>query len=54
MSTPQCSSPALLRVEALGSHVYRPLDRQIQEEADTWAFMAWHTGMQVQPVPGAR
>jgi prolyl oligopeptidase len=52
-SVPGCGNPALLRVEAQGSHGYRPLDRRIAEWADIVAFAAHHTGMSVTPVqPG--
>ncbi len=44
-AVPNCDNPVLLRVEALGSHGYRPLDRRIAELADIWAFVARHTGM---------
>ena len=44
-AAPQCDRPVLLRVEAQGSHGYRPLDRRIAEMADIWAFAARHTGM---------
>jgi prolyl oligopeptidase len=42
-----CTNPVLIRVETQGSHGYRPLDRQIAERADIWAFAAKHTGMTV-------
>jgi prolyl oligopeptidase len=42
-----CGKPILLRVEAQGSHGYRPLDRRIDELADIWAFAAYHLGMTV-------
>ena len=42
-----CGKPVLLRVEAQGSHGYRPLDRRIAELADIWAFAAYHLGMTV-------
>src|SRR6185436_2582992 len=45
-----CDKPVLIRVEAQGSHGYRPLDRAIAEAADIWAFAAKHTGMTVKPV----
>jgi len=45
-----CTNPILIRVEAQGSHGYRPLDRRIAEMADIWAFTARHTGMTVRPV----
>ena len=35
-----CDRPVLLRVEARGSHGYRPTDKLIAEYADLWAF-AW-------------
>ena len=44
-----CAKPVLIRVEAQGSHGYRPLDRRIAELADIWAFAAAHTGMQITP-----
>jgi prolyl oligopeptidase len=50
MSAPGCRNPALLRVEAQGSHGYRPLDRRIAEWADIMAFVAHHTGMSPRPV----
>ena len=33
-----CDKPVLIRVETLGSHGYRPTDKQIAERADQWAF----------------
>jgi prolyl oligopeptidase len=42
-----CDRPALIRIEAQGSHGYRPLDRAIAEQADLWAFAAKGLGMQV-------
>ena len=33
-----CAKPVLIRVETLGSHGYRPTDKQIAERADQWAF----------------
>jgi prolyl oligopeptidase len=47
---PNCDKPVLIRVEAQGSHGYRPLDRRIAELADIWAFAAKHTGLEVKPV----
>ena len=46
---PDCNRPVLLRVEAQGSHGYRPLDRRIAEMSDIWAFAAYHLGMRVRP-----
>lgn len=46
-ATPGCNRPVLIRVEAQGSHGYRPLDRRIAELADIWAFAAQHAGMSV-------
>ena len=45
-----CDNPVLIRVETQGSHGYRPLDKEIAELADIWAFAARHTGMSVRPV----
>ncbi len=50
-AAPGCDRPVLIRVEAQGSHGYRPLDRRIAEYADIWAFAAAHTGMTVRPAP---
>jgi prolyl oligopeptidase len=33
-----CDKPVLIRVETMGSHGYRPVDKQIAERADQWAF----------------
>jgi prolyl oligopeptidase len=52
-SAPGCGNPALLRVEAQGSHGYRPLDRRIAEWADIWAFVALHTGMSLKSLDRA-
>ena len=40
-----CDKPVLIRVEAQGSHGYRPTDKLIAELADQWAFAAAHMGM---------
>ena len=48
-AVPGCEKPVLLRVEAQGSHGYRPLDRRIAELSDIWAFTAYHLGMTVRP-----
>ena len=45
-AVPNCDRPVLIRVEAQGSHGYRPLDRRIAELADIWAFTAYNLGMQ--------
>jgi len=44
-----CNNPVLIRIEAQGSHGYRPLDRSIAELADIWAFAAHQTGRTVKP-----
>lgn len=44
-----CNNPVLIRIEAQGSHGYRPLDHKIAELADIWAFVARQTGMTVKP-----
>jgi prolyl oligopeptidase len=33
-----CSKPVLVRIETLGSHGYRPVDKRIAELADEWGF----------------
>jgi len=33
-----CGRPVLVRVETLGSHGYRPVDKRIAELADEWSF----------------
>jgi prolyl oligopeptidase len=48
-AAPGCDNPVLIRVEALASHGYRPLDRRIGELADIWAFVAYHTGLAIRP-----
>ncbi len=48
-AAPDCTRPVLIRVEARGSHGYRPLDREIAELADIWSFVAHHTGMTLGP-----
>ncbi len=48
-AAPDCVGPVLIRVEAQGSHGYRPLDREIAESADIWSFAAYHTGMTRKP-----
>ncbi len=48
-AAPACDRPVLIRVEAQASHGYRPLDRRIAEQADIWAFVAYHTGMTLRP-----
>ncbi len=40
-----CARPVLIRIEAQGSHGYRPTDRRIAELADQWAFAAANTGL---------
>ncbi|GJG85715.1 prolyl endopeptidase [Gemmatimonadetes bacterium T265] len=51
-----CDRPVLIRVEAQGSHGYRPLDKAIAEQADVWAFAARNLGMTVTfpPAPARR
>jgi hypothetical protein len=46
----------LIRVETQGSHGYRPLDKQIAEQADIMAFTARNLGMPVTfpPLPARK
>ena len=46
-AVPGCARPTLIRVETQGSHGYRPLDKQIAEQADVLAFTARNLGMPV-------
>jgi prolyl oligopeptidase len=52
-AVPGCDKPVLLRVEAQGSHGYRPLDRRIAELADIWAFTAANLGVHAPEKVGA-
>jgi prolyl oligopeptidase len=51
-----CGRPVLIRVETQGSHGYRPLDKQIAEQADIMAFTARNLGMPVTfpPLPARK
>jgi prolyl oligopeptidase len=42
-----CDRPVLIRIEAQGSHGYRPLDKSIAEQADIMAFTAKNLGMPI-------
>ena len=42
-----CDNPVLIRIETQGSHGYRPLDKQIAEQADILAFTAKNLGVEV-------
>lgn len=42
----ECDRPILVRIEAAGSHGYRPRDRQIAEAADVLAFTAAQLGLE--------
>ena len=44
-----CAQPVLLRLEAAGSHRYRPMAAAMAEQADLLAFLAHHTGLEVRP-----
>jgi prolyl oligopeptidase len=46
-----CDRPVLIRVETQGSHGYRPLDKQIAEQADLLAFTARNLGVEVKFPP---
>lgn len=48
-----CERPTLIRIEAQGSHGYRPTDKRIAELSDMWAFIAAQVGMS-QPLSGRR
>lgn len=44
-----CGQPILLRMEAAGSHRYRPTAAAVSEQADLLAFLALQTGLEVRP-----
>ncbi|MGI8499471.1 MAG: prolyl oligopeptidase family serine peptidase [Gemmatimonadaceae bacterium] len=45
-----CDRPVLIRIEAQGSHGYRPTDKAIAERADQWAFTAANAGIKAPSV----
>jgi prolyl oligopeptidase len=47
-----CDKPVVIRVETMGSHGYRPTDRQIAEQADLYAFTAANLKMPIASHPG--
>lgn len=44
-----CNNPILLRTTGSTSHIYMPTDKQIQQDADVWAFEAWNIGVKKAP-----
>ena len=42
-----CDRPIVIRVETMGSHGYRPTDKQIAEQADLYAFTAANLKMPI-------
>lgn len=46
-----CANPILLRTTGSTSHIYMPTDKEIQQDADVWAFEGWNIG--VRQAPGA-
>ncbi|TAN05718.1 MAG: S9 family peptidase [Rhodanobacteraceae bacterium] len=40
-----CADPILLRTTGSTSHMYMPTDKQIQQDADVWAFEAYNLGI---------
>lgn len=44
-----CANPILLRTTGSTSHIYMPTDKQIQQDADVWAFEAWNLGVKQAP-----
>lgn len=45
-----CANPILLRTTGSTSHTYMPTDKQIQQDADVWAFEAHSLGIEDAPV----
>ncbi|MGH9616608.1 MAG: prolyl oligopeptidase family serine peptidase [Acidobacteriaceae bacterium] len=48
-----CSNPILLRTTESTSHTYMPTDKEIQQDADVWAFEAWNLGIKKPPEPSS-
>jgi prolyl oligopeptidase len=48
-----CDNPILLRTTGGTSHTYMPTDKQIQQTADVWAFMANNLGVTQAPAPSS-
>lgn len=46
-----CANPILLRTTGSTSHIYMPTDKEIQQDADVWAFEGWNIG--IKHVPGS-
>jgi len=44
-----CASPILLLTSGSTSHIYMPTDKEIQQDADVWAFEAWNLGIRKAP-----
>lgn len=44
-----CNNPILLRTTGSTSHIYMPTDKEIQQDADVWAFEAWNLGIRKAP-----
>ena len=44
-----CNNPILLRTTGSTSHTYMPTDKEIQQDADVWAFEAYNLGIKEPP-----
>lgn len=44
-----CANPILLLTTGSTSHIYMPTDKEIQQDADVWAFEAWNLGIRKAP-----
>ncbi|MGA7523421.1 MAG: prolyl oligopeptidase family serine peptidase [Acidobacteriaceae bacterium] len=44
-----CANPILLRTTGSTSHIYMPTDKEIQQDADVWAFEGWNIGVRKVP-----
>ena len=44
-----CNNPILLRTTGSTSHTYMPTDKEIQQDADVWAFQAYNLGVTQAP-----
>jgi prolyl oligopeptidase len=49
-----CDEPHLIRIETRAGHGSgKPTDKLIEEAADLWAFIGFHTGLTAPPGQGA-
>ena len=49
-----CGNPILLRTTGSTSHTYMPTDKEIQQDADVWAFEAYNLGIRKPPAANSK